>query len=375
MKVPPAKIFFSEDDRREILSKIDESLSTGQLTLGKHGSELEEYLARYVGVKHAVAVNSGTSALEIPLRILEVAGGEVIVPTNTFFATALSVLHAGGCPRFADIDNETFSIDVDHAKSLVNEYTRGIVVVHIGGIITPRIKELRKFCEEKGIFLAEDAAHALGSTFQEQQAGSFGDVASFSFYPTKIVTSGEGGVITTNSSHIDSESRLYRDQGKSSFTSNVHGRMGYNWRLSEPHSIIGLAHCKHLNEFVSERQSIAKYYDAALSEVEGVSPLLPPVGCKSNYYKYIVNTEEWIDRTALKKTLREEFEIGLSGEVYERPIHLQPYFEENYQIGMFPNAEKACANHICLPIFQGLSEDQCQQVIDALSKTLKKCKS
>lgn len=370
LNVPPAKIHFSADDRREILAAIDECLASGQLTLGQHGKQLEEYLASYVGTRHAITVSSGTSALEIPLRILGVEGGEVIVPTNTFFATALGVLHAGGRPRFAEADPETFSIDVDHVRELVNEDTKGVVVVHIGGIISPRIGELRDFCRERGLFLAEDAAHALGSSLSGQQAGTFGDVASFSFYPTKIVTSGEGGVIVTDAEEIDAEARLYRDQGKASFTSNVHGRLGYNWRMSEPHAIIGLQHCRHLDEFIAERQEIARFYDAALADIEGVAPLVPPEGCSSNYYKYIAHIEDWVDRSALKQTMREEFGVGLSGEVYERPVHLQPYFEGEYSEGMLPTAERICARHICLPVFQGLGPDDCQQVVESLVAAL-----
>lgn len=370
MNVPPAKIVFSESDRRNILARIDECLASGQLTLGQYGRQLEEYLAGYTGARHAITVNSGTSALEIAIRTLGATNGDVIVPANTFFATALSVLHAGGTPRFADIDPATFSIDVDHVKELVTDQTKGVVIVHIGGIISPRIDELRSFCQDHGLYLAEDAAHALGSTLAGRQAGTFGDVAGFSFYPTKIVTCGEGGVITTNSDEIDSEARLYRDQGKSSFTSNVHGRLGYNWRMSEPHAIIGLSHCQHLDEFIAERQSIARYYDAALAEVEGVTVLVPPVDCSSNYYKYIATTEEWVDRGELKKLMREKFGVGLSGEVYERPVHLQPYFEGQYAEGMLPQAEHICANHICLPVFQGLGESGCQQVVEALTSVL-----
>jgi perosamine synthetase len=371
LNVPPAKIHFSESDRREILARIDECLASGQLTLGQYGRQLEDYLSEYIGTRHAITVNSGTSALEIPLRTLAVEGAEVIIPANTFFATALSVLHAGGSVRFADVDPATFSIDVDHVRELVGEKTKGVVIVHIGGIISPRIGELRDFCRERGLFLLEDAAHALGSTLNGKQAGSFGDAAAFSFYPTKIVTSGEGGVIATDVEEIDAEARLYRDQGKASFTANVHGRLGYNWRMSEPHAIIGLTHCSHLNEFISERQKIAKFYDSALGDIGGVSALLPPAGCSSNYYKYIAMIDDWVDRDVLKKTMREEFSIGLSGEVYERPVHLQPYFSDQYAEGMLPQAERICARHICMPVFQGLDESRCQQVVEGLAAALK----
>ena len=370
MNIAPAKITFSEADRAVILKRIDECLASGQLTLGNYGRQLEEYLAQYIGVDHAVTVNSGTSALEIPLRILDVAGGEVILPTNTFFATALAVLHAGGRVRFADIDPTTFGLDIDQLEDLVNARTRGIIAVHIGGIISPRMAELQAFCAQRDLFFLEDAAHALGSTLNGQQAGTFGDAASFSFYPTKIVTSGEGGVLVTNSEGIDAEARLYRDQGKASFTANVHGRMGYNWRLSEPHAIIGLSHCQRLAEFVAERQDIAGRYDAALESIEGVQALQVPQECSSNYYKYIALLEDGIDRDALKKNMREEFGVGLSGEVYERPVHLQPYFENEYREGYLPRAERLCRQHICLPVYQGMSQAETQLVTESLATAL-----
>ena len=370
MNVPPAKICFSPSDRETILGRIDECLASGQLTLGKYGQELEAYLAEYLGVAHAVTVNSGTSALEIPLRIFDVADREVILPANTFFATALAALHAGARVRFADIDPETFALDLGHVGQLVSDRTRGIIVVHIGGIIPPRIGELQRFCAERGLFLLEDAAHALGSTLDGRHAGSFGDAAGFSFYPTKIVTSGEGGVLVTNSDEIDAEARLYRDQGKASFTANVHGRMGYNWRMSEPHAVIGLCHCQHLAEFVAERQAIARLYDAGLEGIDGVRPLVVPAGCSSNYYKYIALLDEGLDRTALKQVAREEFGVGLSGEVYERPVHLQPYFEDEYREGMLPQAERLCRQHICLPIYQGMSEADTELVLEAVKSGL-----
>ena len=370
MNIPPARISFSPSDRKVILERIDEALASGQLTLGQYGRQLEEYLAQYIGVAHAVTVNSGTSALEIPLRIWDVKDREVILPTNTFFATALAVMHAGGRVRFADIEPETFGLDIDALEDLVNDATRGVIAVHIGGIISPRIGELRDFCAARGLFLLEDAAHALGSTLHGRQAGTFGDAAAFSFYPTKVVTSGEGGVLVTGQEEIDEEARLYRDQGKASFTANVHGRMGYNWRLSEPHAIIGLTHCQRLDEFIAERQDIARRYDTGLEKIEGVSPLAVPAGCSSNFYKYIALLDEGIDRAALKQTMREEHGVGLSGEVYERPVHLQPFFSEEYGEGMLPQAERLCAQHICLPVYQGMSEADTTQVLSALGKVL-----
>jgi dTDP-4-amino-4,6-dideoxygalactose transaminase len=368
MRVPPAKIHIPEEDRGEILAAIDECLATGQLTLGKHGAAFEAAFAQTAGTQHAIAVSSGTSALEIIFRAIGVAGGEVIVPTNTFFATPAAVLHAGGTVRFAECDSATYSIDVDHARSLVGPNTRAVVVVHIGGIVTPRIGELQAMCAQAGIPLIEDAAHAHGSTFKGKPAGSFGLAAAFSFYPTKVITAGEGGMITTSDEKVNAEARVYRDQGKAGFTSNFHTLLGNNWRLSEPHAIIGHSQLKRLPEFIAARRRIAAIYDAALPAI-GVEPLREPGGVVSNYYKYIAMPPAGTDRAALKKKLREGYDIGLSGEVYEAPCHLQPVFGPLPQ-GTLPVAEELCARHICMPVSAVMSDDDARYVVDSLGKAL-----
>src|SRR5438045_4064618 len=174
LRVPPAQVHFPASDREEILRRIDEALSSGQLTLGAIGRELEERFAAHHGARHAIAVNSGTSAIEIPLRALGVAGKEVLVPANTFFATAAAVIAAGARPRFVDCDPSTMAIDLESVKAAIGPDTAGVVVVHIGGLITPAIHELAALCDEHGIFLFEDAAHAHGSSLGDQMAGTFG---------------------------------------------------------------------------------------------------------------------------------------------------------------------------------------------------------
>jgi len=148
MRIPPARIYFSDEDRAEILKGIDEALRSGQLTLGKWGKTFEEEIARFIGTKHAIVVNSGTSSIQIPMHIYNVKGKEVIVPTNTFFATALGVMHAGGIVRFVDCDPETFSVDMESLRGAINERTAGVVVVHIGGIVTPHMQEIAVLCRE-----------------------------------------------------------------------------------------------------------------------------------------------------------------------------------------------------------------------------------
>ena len=371
MRIPPAKIYFSKNDRQGILEKIDEALESGQLTMGKNGQCFENDFSRYIGTRYAIGVNSGTSAIEIPLRIFGVQGKEVLVPTNTFFATILAILHAGGRVRFLDSDQTNFSISVESLKENLTEHTVAVVVVHIGGFVSPQMPEIQRICSENNILLFEDAAHAHGSLLNGHKAGTFGHAASFSFYPTKVMTSAEGGMIVTDDEKLKNEAMLLRDQGKISFLQNLHDKLGYNWRMSEPHAIIGAAHLARLETFIEERRSIAKIYDSALSAISGVFPMLEPEGCRSNYYKYMALLAPSIDRAKLKKRLREDFGVGLSGEVYETPCHLQPIWDGQYSQGLFPIAEDICRRHICLPIFPGMKEDEAQYVVESLDAAIK----
>jgi perosamine synthetase len=365
MKISAAPIWFPEDDRREILAAIDEILVSGQLTLGRHGRAFEEDFAKLVGVKHAVAVNSGTSSLEIILRTLDVANRDVIVPTNTFVATAAAVLHAGGRVRFADVDPATLCLDTRRLEAALTPATAGVVVVHVGGMVAPDIEAMRALCRARGLWLVEDAAHAQGATHAGRQAGSFGTAASFSFYPTKVMTSGEGGMIVTDDDRIAEEALVYRDQGKAGFHANVHTRLGYNWRMSELHAVLGLSQLRRLPEFIEARQAIAAVYDRALANSDVCAPLVPPAGSVSNYYKYVVFLRRPIDRPGLKKLLRERYGVPLTGEVYELPCHKQPVFE-SLGVGTLPDAEAACASHVCLPMSPRMTTEEAAYVAGAV---------
>ncbi|MBU6216078.1 MAG: DegT/DnrJ/EryC1/StrS family aminotransferase, partial [Acidobacteria bacterium] len=251
MRVPAAAIHFPDEDREEILRRIDECLKSGQLTLGSIGKELEAEFAVAHASPHAIAVSSGTSALEIPLRVLEASRGEVLVQTNSFFATAAATLSSGARIRFVDCDPATMALDPAAVEAAIGPDTVGVVTVHIGGYVPPSVRELQRICEEHGLWLVEDAAHAHGSSLDGQMAGTFGVAGSFSFYPTKVIAGGEGGMIVTADDRIAEEALIYRDQGKASFLTNDHTRLGYNWRMSEPHAAIALSQMRRLDEFVA----------------------------------------------------------------------------------------------------------------------------
>jgi len=243
-----------------------------------------------------------------------------------------------------------------------------LIAVHIGGLISPAMAELEALCEAEGIHLVEDAAHAHGSAYDGRSAGTFGTAAAFSFYPTKVIAGGEGGMITTDDDALAEEARVYRDQGKGSFHANFHTRMGANWRMSEPHAAIVLSQLHRLDEFIGRRQVLARRYDDALASLD-LSTLAIPDAASSNYYKYVAFLPDGVDRTLFKQHLRAEYDIGLSGEVYDTPLHHQPIFSE-LDDRPLPGAEWICARHVCLPLYPALSEAEADYVVESLASAL-----
>ncbi len=365
---------FPASDQAEIAAAVTGMLASGALTLGPYTRGFEAaFAAAHTGPRppspdgpHAVAVASGTAALTIALLALGVRGREVVVPANTFYATAAAVLQAGARPVFADVDAETFALDATTTAAALTPRTAAVVAVHIGGLIPPQIDELRALCDERGIPLVEDAAHAHGATFDGRFAGSFGAMAAFSFYPTKVVTSGEGGMVFTFSEELAQEARIYRDQGKGAFSANHHVRLGSAWRMSELHAATGLVHLRRMEEFIARRRAVAARYDKALADLDGLQPLAEPPGCRSNIYKYIALLPPGLDRARFKSELAQRFQVKLSGEVYDLPLHRQPVLAE-YAGPPLPVAEELAARHICLPVHSDMTDSEVDEVLTAVA--------
>jgi len=241
--------------------------------------------------------------------------------------------------------------------------------VHIGGGIVPDIANIADFCRARGLWLVEDAAHAHGASFLGRAAGTFGIASAFSFYPTKVMTTAEGGMIVTDDDRIDAEARIYRDQGKAGFTANIHTRLGYNWRMSEIHAAIGRTQLRRLQDFIAARRKVATIYDEGLAGLPALTPLPEPANACGNYYKYIALLGDGVDRATLKKTLRERHGVGLTGEVYELPCHAQPVFA-SIAAGEYPGADHACASHVCLPMSARMTADDAAHVVRAVRATL-----
>ncbi|HEX2850530.1 MAG TPA: DegT/DnrJ/EryC1/StrS family aminotransferase [Acidimicrobiales bacterium] len=362
MSIPAARLVFGDEDRAAVLAMVDESLRTGSLTLGRRTEELEQAFAARHGVPFAVAVSSGTAALEIILHILGIDGREVVVPSNTFFATAAAVLRAGGIPRFADVSPQTMALTAATVEAALTERTAAVVDVHIGGLVAPDVEGIAALCRARGIELVEDAAHAHGASWRDRAAGSFGIAGAFSFYPTKVMTAGEGGMIVTSDERVRDEARIYRDQGKAGFLGGDHVRMGYAWRLSEIHAAVAVVQLRRLDEFISTRRRVAAIYDEALAGAGWIAPLGAPDGSMSNYYKYIALLAPGLERDALKSRLREAG-VSLSGEVYARPLHRQPVFDR-LAAPALPVTDDVCARHVCLPIHSDMTDAEAAFVVD-----------
>jgi dTDP-4-amino-4,6-dideoxygalactose transaminase len=371
--IPSVKPFFASKDIERVKKYVEEILKSGMLTLGKYTQLFEKEFARVCDVKYAVAVSSGTSALEIVLRSFGVNGGEILVPTNTFTATAASVFFAGGKPVLTDINPKTLCIDVDNVHKNITNKTKGIIVVHIGGLVCPDIKAIREICEDRKLFLIEDAAHAHGCSIDGEPAGSLGNAGCFSFYPTKVITTGEGGIITTNDNKIAEKALILRDQGKEGLNSNTIIELGYNWRMDEISAAIGLVQLKRLPEIIKKRNKLASLYDKELSKIPGIKPVKTPKNIVNNYYKYVTLLDEGINRNTLKQKLR-EYGIKCGGEVYWPPLHQQPIYKKllgkELKNKNFEVADDVCKRMTCLPIYYEMNEKDVYYVCQKLREVL-----
>lgn len=367
VRIPALRVQFTASERQQILRRIDEVLKKGALSQGRNIQELEERFAAYVGARYALAVNSGSSAIELPMRALQVTDKEILVPTNTFLATATGVLFAGGKIRLVDADPTTFSVSLEELQRRATPQTAGVIVVHIGGIISSQMEAIRQWCDSRGYWLFEDAAHAHGSHLEGHSAGTFGIAGSYSFFATKVMTSGEGGIIVTDDDDLAEQCALYRNHGKPKPWVSYHSHLGSNYRMSEVTAAIAAVQLASLDEKIVQRERIAKRYSALLEkEVPGLRPLLPRG--RSSWYKYILMLPPEFDRAEVKGRMKEKG-IDLPGEVYELPLHRQPALAHLLDGESFPHADYICRQHICLPIYPGITDEQIERVVLALAET------
>ncbi len=371
-RISSAEPYFPADDIEWILARVREILSSGVLTKGPHVKEFEAAFAALAGVRHAIAVSSGTQALELALRHYQLEGAEVIVPTNTFLASANAVLLAGGRPVLADIDPHTLSIGLAQIERQLTAKTRGVMIVHIGGTVCPEIEAIAELCKRRRLFLLEDASHAHGAERGGRRAGSFGDAAAFSLFPTKPMTTCEGGIITTNDDALAESARLFRNHGTAEGkTSN--DTLGSNYRMDEIRAVLGVAQVGSLPGFLAERRRVAARYTQALEGVSGLSLLSPGSQASSSYYKFatVLSTAE--RRSEVARALLEAHGIE-TGSLYWPACHRQPIVRARPDLyavrSPFVSADDVLPRVLCLPVSAKLDEATQDRVIAALKTEL-----
>jgi perosamine synthetase len=364
MKIPLSRPDVTSAD----VEAVVEVLHTPHLSLGPKVEEFERAFCEYTGAQHATAVNSGTSALHLAIRALGVgAGDEVITSSFSFVASANCALFEQANPVFVDIDPVSFNLDPSLVEAAITERTKAILPVHVFGRPAD-MDRITRIAAARGLRVIEDACEALGAFWQDRHVGTIGDVGTFAFYPNKQITTGEGGMIVTDDDYIADEARIYRDQGKAGFTANVHTHLGYNWRMSEPHAAIALSQLGRLDAFIGHRQRLAKRYDDGLTG-SPLTALSIPAAADCNYYKYVAFLPDGVDRAVFKERLRHDYGVGLSGEVYELPLHRQPVFAP-WATQPLPGAEQLCARHVCLPVSATLTDDQAELVVFAVNDVI-----
>ncbi|MGH7579765.1 MAG: DegT/DnrJ/EryC1/StrS family aminotransferase [Gemmatimonadales bacterium] len=367
-RVEIAAPFFTEEDRARIHAGVEEILS-GALSMGPNVKAFEQEFARRSGVGHAVAMNACTSALEISLAALGLApGDEVIVPPLTFIATGMAVHLAGGRPVFAELSEDTLCLDFEDVKRRVTPRTRGVILVYFAGLMPSGLEEFARDCRERGLFLIEDAAHAPGARRRGRAAGSWGDTGCFSFYPTKIITAGEGGMLTTNDDALAAVARSLQHRGRDlTAAQEQYALAGRNVRMTELTALVGRVQLDRLDEYLAARRAVVAHYADALAGDTAGRLILADEPEASSYWKLPLLLEPGRDREIVAARLRE---AGVQSDAgYSPAMHLQPVMRRLYgtREGLLPRSEALLARLLCLPCHPLVAPEDVERAVEALT--------
>jgi len=346
--------------RDELNKEIERVLDKGWFVLGETLEKFEMEFAKYCGVKYAIGVASGTDALLLSLKALGIGrADEVLVPANTFVATAEAVTHSGATPIFVDIDAGTYNIDVKSARAEITERTKAIIPVHLYGQPAD-MDEVKDFAHEYDLAIIEDAAQAHGATYNSGKVGSLGDVGCFSFFPTKpLAAIGDAGMVTTDDEELASKVRELRNHGRAEL--NVHIEPGYTSRLDEVQAAVLLLKLKYLDQWNAQRRKIASEYDELLGEVPGIQTPYCLPQAEHVYYLYVIRTTR---RGELQAELTKQ---GIQTSIhYPTPIHLQPAYKDRCSCRL-NCAEQAAKEILSLPMFAELGVEEIRYISDAVA--------
>lgn len=375
--LPYGRQSINEDD----IAAVVEVLRSPLITTGPRVAAFEEALATTVGATHGVAVSSGTAALHCAMYALNIGpGDEVIVPTMTFAGTANAVVFQGGTPVFADVEDDTLLLDATALAARITPRTRAIVAVDYAG--QPCDYDLlRQVANKHNIALVADACHALGGAYKNRPVGSLADMSVFSFHAVKHITTGEGGMVTTDDPALAERMRIFRNHG---ITADYAQRrreatwfyemvdLGYNYRITDLQCALGISQLSRLESWIARRQVIAQRYDTALADLNDLEPLSRQAHVSHAYHLYVIRVNRdscRLNRAELFALFREQ---GIGVNVHYIPVHLHPYYRNRfgYGPGDCPVAEAAYEELISLPMFAAMSDDDVERVIETATRAV-----
>lgn len=373
--IPYGKQNISQED----IDAVVQVLKGDWITTGPKVEEYEQALASFVEAKHAVAVNSGTSALDIAYAALDLpAGSEVITTPFTFAATSNMIIENKMLPVFVDIETDTFNIDSQKIEEKITDKTKAIAFVDYAGHPC-NIKAIKEIAEKHDLFLIEDAAHALGAEFEGRKVGTFADITEFSFHPVKHITTGEGGACTTNNEELAQKMKLLRNHGmdkeaKERFGPNAGWaydikELGKNYRITDFQCALGISQLKRLDEFVKKREELARIYNEEFSSNDLITPQATNQNVKHSWHLYTVLLDKSIDRDRFFSEMRKK-EIGVN--VHYIPLYRFTYYKENFDFRKedFPVTEDVFSRIITLPLFPQMNGEDGKRVVSTVKELI-----
>lgn len=362
MDIPWALPHIGDEELEEVVDCVESTW----VTMGPRVEEFEEKLSNYVGVDHAIAVNSGTAALDVALKALEIdSDEEVVVPTMTYIATANAVKYQYATPAFADIDPQTYNLDPAAAESKITTDTAALLPIDYGGQCAD-YDRLGEIADQNNLHLVGDAAESLSAKQNGKMAGSLADISITSFHAAKLMTSVEGGMVFTDRGDLAKKCRVIRSQGEDPDAKYHHPELGHNYRMSDLHASIGLAQFSRINEIIEKRTEIAEYYNEHLAPLAD-DIVLPSVKDKNEHawFLYSILTE---NRDQVQEHL-EENGVGTRAP-WPVPAHEQPVFEEEYGDESYPIAERFCDGVLSLPMYHQMDHEEMKYVVETVREAV-----
>jgi perosamine synthetase len=360
--IPIMQVHLEEDE----IEAIERVLRSGNLREGRICREFEERFAASVGSRYAVTVSSGTAALHVVYAALLQPGDEVLVPAFTFIATASMVAMVGARPIFCDVKADTFTIDVEDARRRITHRTRAIAPVHLFGNPCD-VESVQAFAKERGLNVVWDAAQAHGARYNGRDIGALDDAVCYSFYPSKNMTTAEGGMITTNDKELYEKCRLLRSHGQAG--KYYHTLLGFNYRMTDVMAALGLKQLEKLEGWVQRRTSNARYLSENLTDLPGVQPPVEqPRGESSfNLYSLLLDLEQFSCGRDEYVRLLNEANVGATVN-YPRPLHQQPVFSDIAAAVQLPVSEDLSRRILSLPVHPGLNQKDLEFMVNAVRK-------